>query len=88
MEDIDPSTAQPIAQAAIAFQQQRTGHQPKEGSVASKLQIYSPKNGETLWVSYQCERTVCGGSLSSFLHRLLARYHIASQHGAAVVAGA
>jgi uncharacterized protein YbcI len=33
MESIDPSAAQQIAQAAIAFQQQRTGHEPKSVAV-------------------------------------------------------
>jgi uncharacterized protein YbcI len=33
MENLDPSVAQQIAQAAIAFQQQRTGHKPKSAAV-------------------------------------------------------
>ena len=33
MENLDPSAAQQIAQAAIAFQQQRTGHEPKSVAV-------------------------------------------------------
>ena len=33
MENFDPSVAQQIAQAAIAFQQQRTGHEPKSVTV-------------------------------------------------------
>jgi uncharacterized protein YbcI len=33
MEKFDPSVAQQIAQAAIAFQQQRTGHEPKSVAV-------------------------------------------------------
>ena len=33
MEKLDPSVAQQIAQAAIAFQQQRTGHEPKSVAV-------------------------------------------------------
>ena len=33
MEKLDPSVAQQIAQAAIAFQQQRTGHEPKSAAV-------------------------------------------------------
>ena len=33
MEDLNPSAAQQIAQAAIAFQQQRTGHEPKAVAV-------------------------------------------------------
>jgi uncharacterized protein YbcI len=33
MEDLNPSVAQQIAQAAIAFQQQRTGHEPKAVAV-------------------------------------------------------
>ena len=33
MENLDPSVAQQIAQAAIAFQQQRTGHEPKSVAV-------------------------------------------------------
>ena len=43
MENLDPSVAQQIALAAIAFQQQRTGHVPK--SVAVVL------SGETLVVT-------------------------------------
>ena len=43
MENLDPSVAQQIAQAAIAFQQQRTGHEPK--SVAVVL------SGETLLIT-------------------------------------
>ena len=43
MEKLDPSVAQQIAQAAIAFQQQRTGHEPK--SVAVVL------SGDTLLVT-------------------------------------
>ena len=43
MESLDPGMAQQIAQAAIAFQQQRTGHEPK--SVAVVL------SGETLLVT-------------------------------------
>ena len=43
MENIDPSVAQQIAQAAIAFQQQRTGHEPK--SVAVVL------SGDTLMIT-------------------------------------
>ena len=45
MESLDPSVAQQIAQAAIAFQQQRTGHEPK--SVAVVL------SGETLLITLQ-----------------------------------
>ena len=33
MEKLVPSVAQQIAQAAIAFQQQRTGHEPKSEAV-------------------------------------------------------
>ena len=33
MEKLDPSVAQQIAQAAIAFQQQRTGHEPQAVAV-------------------------------------------------------
>ena len=33
MEKLNPSVAQQIAQAAIAFQQQRTGHEPKSAAV-------------------------------------------------------
>ena len=33
MEKLDPSVAQQIAQAAIAFQQERTGHEPKSAAV-------------------------------------------------------
>jgi len=33
MEKFDPSVAQQIAQAAITFQQQRTGHEPKSVAV-------------------------------------------------------
>ena len=33
MEELEPSAAQQIAQAAIAFQQQRTGHEPKSVAV-------------------------------------------------------
>ncbi len=33
MEKLDPSVAQQIAQVAIAFQQQRTGHEPKSVAV-------------------------------------------------------
>ena len=33
MEKLDPTMAQQIAQAAIAFQQQRTGHEPKSVAV-------------------------------------------------------
>jgi len=33
MKTLDPSVAQQIAQAAIAFQQQRTGHEPKSVAV-------------------------------------------------------
>jgi len=33
MEKLDPSVAQQIAQAAIAFQKQRTGHEPKSVAV-------------------------------------------------------
>lgn len=43
MEKLDPSVAQQIAQAAIAFQQQRTGHEPQ--SVAVVL------SGETLLIT-------------------------------------
>ena len=43
MERLDPSVAQQIARAAIAFQQQRTGHEPK--SVAVVL------SGDTLLVT-------------------------------------
>jgi uncharacterized protein YbcI len=43
MENLDPSVAQQIAQAAIAFQQQRTGHEPK--SVAVVL------SGDTLLIT-------------------------------------
>jgi uncharacterized protein YbcI len=43
MEKLNPSVAQQIAQAAIAFQHQRTGHEPK--SVAVVL------SGETLLVT-------------------------------------
>jgi len=43
MESLDPGMAQQIAQAAIAFQQQRTGHEPK--SVAVVL------SGDTLLVT-------------------------------------
>ena len=43
MEKLDPSVAQQIAQAAIAFQQQQTGHEPK--SVAVVL------SGETLLIT-------------------------------------
>ncbi len=43
MESLDPGMAQQIAQAAIAFQEQRTGHEPK--SVAVVL------SGETLLVT-------------------------------------
>jgi len=43
MEKLDPSVAQQIARAAIAFQQQRTGHEPK--SVAVVL------SGDTLLVT-------------------------------------
>ncbi len=45
MEKLDPSVAQQIAQAAIAFQQQRTGHEPK--SVAVVL------SGDTLLITLQ-----------------------------------
>ena len=45
MEDLDPSVAQQIAQAAIAFQQQRTGHEPR--SVAVVL------SGDTLLITLQ-----------------------------------
>ncbi len=40
MEKLDPSVAEQIAQAAIAFQQQRTGHEPK--SVAAILSENTP----------------------------------------------
>ena len=43
MENLDPSVAHQIAQAAIAFQRQRTGHEPK--SVAVVL------SGDTLLVT-------------------------------------
>jgi uncharacterized protein YbcI len=43
MEKIDPSVAEQIAQAAIAFQQQRTGHEPT--SVAVVL------SGDTLLIT-------------------------------------
>jgi uncharacterized protein YbcI len=43
MENLDPSVAQQIAQAAIAFQHQRTGHEPK--SVAVVL------SGDTLLIT-------------------------------------
>jgi uncharacterized protein YbcI len=43
MEKLDPSVAQQIAQAAIAFQKQRTGHEPQ--SVAVVL------SGETLMIT-------------------------------------
>ena len=43
MEKLDPSVAQQIAQAAIAFQQQRTGHAPQ--SVAVIL------SGDTLMIT-------------------------------------
>jgi uncharacterized protein YbcI len=43
MEKLDPSVAQQIAQAAIAFQQQRTGHKPQ--SVAVVL------SGDTLLIT-------------------------------------
>ena len=43
MESLNPSAAQQIAQAAIAFQQQRTGHEPK--SVAVVL------SGDTLLIT-------------------------------------
>ena len=43
MEKLDPSVAQQIAQAAMAFQQQRTGHVPK--SVAVVL------SGDTLLIT-------------------------------------
>ena len=43
MEKLNPSAAQQIAQAAIAFQQQRTGHEPK--SVAVVL------SGDTLLIT-------------------------------------
>ena len=45
MEELNPSVAQQIAQAAIAFQQQRTGHEPK--SVAVVL------SGDTLLITLQ-----------------------------------
>jgi uncharacterized protein YbcI len=45
MENLNPSVAQQIAQAAIAFQQQRTGHEPK--SVAVVL------SGDTLLITLQ-----------------------------------
>ena len=45
VESLDPSVAQQIAQAAIAFQQQRTGHEPK--SVAVVL------SGDTLLITLQ-----------------------------------
>lgn len=43
MEELNPSVAQQIAQAALAFQQQRTGHEPK--SVAVVL------SGDTLLIT-------------------------------------
>ena len=43
MKKLDPSVAQQIAQAAIAFQQQRTGHEPQ--SVAVVL------SGDTLLIT-------------------------------------
>jgi uncharacterized protein YbcI len=43
MENLDPSVAQQIAQAAIAFQHQRTGHKPE--SVAVVL------SGDTLLIT-------------------------------------
>jgi uncharacterized protein YbcI len=43
MEKLDPSVAQQIAQAAVAFQQQRTGHEPQ--SVAVVL------SGDTLLIT-------------------------------------
>src|SRR5512135_2228431 len=43
MEKLDPGVAQQIARAALAFQQQRTGHKPK--SVAVVL------SGETLLIT-------------------------------------
>ena len=43
MEKLDPGVAQQIAQAAIAFQQQRTGHEPQ--SVAVVL------SGDTLMIT-------------------------------------
>ena len=43
MEKLDPSVAQQIARAAVAFQQQRTGHEPK--SVAVVL------SGDTLLIT-------------------------------------
>ena len=45
MQKLDPSVAQQIAQAAIAFQKQRTGHEPQ--SVAVVL------SGETLMITLQ-----------------------------------
>ena len=55
MEKLDPSVAQQIAQAAIAFQQQRTGHEPK--SVAVVL------SGDTLLITLH-------GALSPAEHAL------------------
>jgi uncharacterized protein YbcI len=55
MEKLDPSVAQQIAQAAIAFQQQRTGHEPK--SVAVVL------GGDTLLITLH-------GALSPAEHAL------------------
>jgi len=39
MEKLDPSVAQQIAQASIAFQQKRTGHEPQ--SVVVVLSDYT-----------------------------------------------
>ena len=55
MEKLDPSVAQRIAQAAIAFHQQRTGHEPK--SVAVVL------SGDTLLITLR-------GALSPAEHAL------------------
>ncbi len=36
MEKLDTSVAQQIAQAAIAFQKKRTGHEPQSVAVATR----------------------------------------------------
>jgi len=43
MQNLNPSVAQQLAQAAIAFQQQRTGHEPKSVAVVV--------SGETLLIT-------------------------------------
>ena len=61
MEKLDSSVAQQIAQAAIAFQQQRTGHEPQ--SVAVVL------SGDTLLIPLHGELSPAGRWLLDCRHR-------------------